>query len=43
VTTTIAGKSQANDKQTSINYAFSFLKVQETTVLCGFQHRAKSF
>nr|DAU64318.1 MAG TPA: hypothetical protein [Caudoviricetes sp.] len=29
--------------QTSINYAFSFLKVQETTVLCGFQHHAKSF
>jgi hypothetical protein len=35
--------SQANDRQTSINYAFPFLKVQETTVLCGFQHRAKTF
>jgi hypothetical protein len=35
--------SQANDMQTSINYAFSFFKVQETTVLYGFQHHAKTF
>nr|DAU22661.1 MAG TPA: hypothetical protein [Caudoviricetes sp.] len=32
----ITGKSQANDRQISINHAFLFLKVQETTVLCGF-------